>query len=373
MKILQITNSFYPVVGGQEKVVLDAAKRLVKMGHKVTVLTSNYLIQGKYKKREMFEGIEIIRLKNNLWLKGYGYSGEMCGWLKNNWNTFEIAHCHGYNRYMPEFALKFLHKKIPLVFSPHGFIHTKKNYLFKKIHDLTIGRVIQKANYCTALTKLDFQDYKNLGVKKEKIIELANGVDLNRFSKRNKKEIHGLEKKFGNFALYVGRIHKSKGLSYVLKAIKNIDISLVVVGKDAGYKNELEKLSRELGIQKKIFFVGGVPDDKLVSFYQAAKMFILFSGWEGFGIVAIEAMAAKIPVIASNMGSLPYIIKNKKTGFIIPYQNIAMLRSKIEELLNDKELRKNMGENGNKEVRKYEWKILIKKYERLYQNAKNNI
>ena len=168
MKILQITSTFFPVIGGQEKVVEELSRGLKKLGHEVTILTTDLSYENQnLPKRENFKEIEIIRCKNDLSLGSYGYSKEAIKWLKENWKKYDLIHSHGYNRFLSEFAVYYLRNKKPVVFTPHGFIHTKKNYFFKIIHDLTIGRFIKYAKICTALTKLDFKEYKKFVREKQ--------------------------------------------------------------------------------------------------------------------------------------------------------------------------------------------------------------
>ena len=115
MKILQITSTFFPVVGGQEKVVYELSKRLVELGHEVTILTTDLLCNKKYLlKEEIFDKIKVIRLKNDFFLGGYGYSKAAISWLKKNWENYDVVHSHGYNRHLSEFAPAFLKEKRPV-------------------------------------------------------------------------------------------------------------------------------------------------------------------------------------------------------------------------------------------------------------------
>jgi len=314
MKILQISNSFSPIIGGQEKVVLEISKRLVSKGHQVTVLTSDYMCEKKCPKNEILNGIKIIRLKNKRWLAGYGHVPDLSKWIKKNYSKFDLAHLHGFNRYMAEFGLKFLYNKIPTVFSAHGFNHTKKNLIFKKIHDKTIGNFLKKADLCTALTKLDFIEYKKLGIKKSNIIEIANGVDIESFIK-NKKDIERFKKKYNlgvNVLLAIGRIHESKGIQHIISAIKRIDCQLLIVGPDGGYKKILEAQIKKERLEDKIIFAGILDEQDIITAGFSSKICLLTSTWEGFGIAAIEGMAAGLPVIGSNHGALPFLIKKQK-------------------------------------------------------------
>ncbi|MCX6749289.1 MAG: glycosyltransferase family 4 protein [Candidatus Pacearchaeota archaeon] len=374
MKILQISSTFFPVNGGQEKVVYEISKRLVKRGHKVDILTTDMLCTGKVKEKERKDGVNIIRIKNNFYLGGYGFSEEAKKWLEDNRENYDVAHSHGYNRFLSEFSIWALRNKLPTIFTPHGFIHTKKNYLFKIIHDLTVGRLIKNATQLTALTKLDFENYKKLGVEKEKITEVPNGVDIKKFSKITRKGVSKFKKKYGllKTVLFVGRIHESKGIQYLIEAIKDIDCKLMIIGEDVGYKKELEKKIKNLNLEKKVIFTGHLEEKEKITAYKACDIFVLFSEWEGFGITVIEAMAAGKPVIVSNRGSLPFLVKDKKEGFVIPFKNVNILRGKIKFLLGKNKIAGKMGKSGAEEVKKYDWESVVSRYLEVYKKAQRN-
>lgn len=369
MKILQITSSFFPVVGGMEKVVLEISRRLVKRGHKVTVLTSDLYSDKLFIGEENLNGIKIIRFKNKYNLMGYGYCPDAMRWLKENFQNYDVVHSHGYNRHLSEFAVSYLSGKIPVVFTPHGFIHTQKNILAKKIHDLFIGRKVGMADVCTALTKLDLKDYARLGVAPEKIIELPNGVDIRKYKKIDVKRMELLREKYGlnkNILLYVGRIHKSKGLQYIIKAIKDLDCKLFIVGPDGGFKSELVEQIKEEGVMGKVVFSGTISDEDLIAAYHISDIFVLFSEWEGFGLVVIEAMAAGKPVIVSDRGSLPFLVTEGKNGFIVPFQNENILKERLGFLLQDRKKAKVIGNFGKSFVKKYDWKEIVRQTLKIY-------
>jgi len=372
MRILQITNSFFPVIGGQEKVVLELSKGLAKRGHKVTVLTTDYLCKGKVKSEEEKFGFKIVRFKNDYWFAGYGYSRGAMRWLKENYRNFDVVHCHGYNRYLAEFSLRFLGNKKPTIFSPLGFVHTKKNLFFKKVHDLTIGKFIKKATYATALSKSEFEYYKKLGVKKKKIFEIPGGVNLDDFSKKNEKRLNVFREKYsikGDFILSVGRLHESKGFQYLIKAIKGLEINLVIIGKDAGFKKELERIAKDQGLQEKVKILDGISDEEKVDAYNSCFAFVLFSEWEGFGIVVIEAMAAGKPVIVSDRGSLPFLVTDGENGLIATFPSVEELTKKLKELLKNDKLRLKLARISKKFSRAFSWGNIVRKTEKLYKKA----
>ncbi len=375
MRILQITSSFLPVLGGQEKVVFETSKRLAKQGHSVTVLTTDLFCEkDNLPREETVEGFKIVRLKNNFLMKGYGYSHEAKRWLRENWKNYDIVHSHGYNRFLSEYALFYLRKKLPLVFSAHGFRHTKQNYLFKVLHDLSLGRFVKFADKCTALTKNDYGAYYKLGVKKENIFDLPNGVDVVDFSKKDSELIKKLKARYDvndKTLLYIGRIHKSKGLQYLIPALKSLACKLLVVGQDGGYKKVLENKIKELDLEDKVVFTGPLSDRELVAACHLSDVFVLFSEWEGFGVVVIEAMASGLPVVVSDRGSLPSIVDDCVDGIIVPFGNGALLEDKLRGLLRDGGQIKLLGRNGKKKAVKYSWdniiSVLLGNYDKLLE------
>jgi glycosyltransferase involved in cell wall biosynthesis len=373
MKILQISSTFLPVIGGTENVVFETCRELGKEGHEVTVITTDlYYKDQEFIKEETIDGIKVLRFHNKKFLGGYGYAPEVIKWLKENCMDYDIAHCQGFNRYTSEFALKYLAGKIPTIFTPHGFIHTKKNMMAKRIHDVIMKRVIQKADFCTMLTQLDKKDYERLGVEKKRLVEIPNGVNTKKYTNVSKTESENFKRKYNikdNTILTVGRVHKSKGIQYILDAIKDLDCNLLVVGPDGGYKEELEKQIEEYSIRERIIFTGPVSNEELVAAYNVADIFVLASEWEGFGLVAIEAMASGTPVITSNRGALPYLINNNKNGFLIEYKDIEQLKNKIKYLLSNKVKQKNFITEGKKTAQKYDWKSIIKLNINMYKEA----
>jgi len=368
MRILQISSAPVTYEGGTERVVWEISKRLAKK-HKVTVLQTDLYAQEHKKGVSYTDHVKIITFKNDFYLGGYGFSSKAIKWLKENWKDYDVVHSHGYNRFLTEFSVFILKNKVPIIFTPHGFIHTKKNYLFKIAHDQTFGKFIQRADICTALTKLDFKDYGKLGVKREKIVEIPNGVDLKQFQKIKKRDISIFKKKYGlsKTILFVGRIHESKGLQYVIEAIKDLDCKLLIIGEDSGYKKILEEKIKSLDIADKVIFAGNLRDKEKIKAYHSCDALVLYSEWEGFGITVIEAMASGKPVIVSNRGSLPFLVNNKKEGFIVKFKDITDLRKRIELILTNKEESKKMGMNGKKKAKNYEWNKIVGMYLNVYK------
>lgn len=368
MKILQVANVPVSFHGGAERIIWELSKELSK-NHEVTILQSNLYVPELKSGVTIKEGIKIITCKNDYWARGYGYSRELKKKLKEIWREFDIIHIQGYSRYTSDYALRFLKNKKPLVFTAHGFFHTKKDFFFKRLYSLILDRNMNNADYVTALTQSDILDYLKRGVKKEKIVTIPNGLNLKRF---DKKEDNKLKKKYSKnkkLLLYVGRIHESKGIHYVLEAIKELDINFLIVGRDTGFKAILENKIKELNLEKRVYFINNADDKLIAKSYSIADAFVLFSEWEGFGITVIEAMAAGKPVLVSNRGALPHLVKNGKNGYVIKFKDINSLKEKIRFLLDHKKISKKMGNEGKSFSKRFGWSRVVLEYENLYKRA----
>ena len=129
MKILQISSAPVSYLGGTEKVIWEISKRFAK-NNEVTILQTT-LYEPKKKSGTSYEqGIKIITCNNDSFFGGYGYSRKFKEKLKEVWKEYDIVHIHGYGRFTSDFSLKFLKNKKLIIFTAHGFFHSKKDAFF---------------------------------------------------------------------------------------------------------------------------------------------------------------------------------------------------------------------------------------------------
>jgi glycosyltransferase involved in cell wall biosynthesis len=146
------------------------------------------------------------------------------------------------------------------------------------------------------------------------------------------------------------------------------NVKLIVVGVGPEYERFLEIAKRE-GVDSSIVFVGSVSGKELPSYYAAADLFLLSSFYEAFGLVLLEAMASAKCVIASSVGGVPEIVRDRATGFLFPVSNVDLLTSILFDALEDKERRLKMGEAGRKCVlERYTWAEISKQYVNAFIN-----
>ena len=242
------------------------------------------------------------------------------------------------------------------------------NFLYMDKYDWILKKTLKNADAVISLT--DDMKKKIREVCDREIFVIPNGIDLNLFEGLSKKE---LRKKFGfneseKIILYVGTLRPVKGITHLIEAVnivseKNKRLLLIGHGEE---RKHLENLVKKLKIENIVTFVGVVPNKKVIEYMVASDVFVLPSLSEGFPNVILEAMASGLPIVASNVGGLPEIIKNVENGFLVDPKNPEQIAEKILIILNDEKLRKTISRNNKEEAKKYSWEKVIDRLEKIY-------
>ncbi len=199
-------------------------------------------------------------------------------------------------------------------------------------------------------------------------------VDPTRFATFDSAEIERLRGFWGGgpVILSVGVLRYYKGLHLLLEAMQRLEATLVVVG-EGPEGSRLKALVTELGIADRVFFAGRVPDEDLPSYYQAADVFVLPSHLraEAFGIVLLEAMAACLPLVTTEIGTgTSEINQHGKTGYIVDPNDPLVLARAVKVLLADQNLREYFGQNGRRRVLgEYTPEIMARRTAAVYHEA----
>jgi glycosyltransferase involved in cell wall biosynthesis len=220
-----------------------------------------------------------------------------------------------------------------------------------------------------------------LGIKKEKVKLINNGVAIPR--KVSDEEIKAAKIKWNinetDFVVgSVGRMRNDshKRYSDLIKAFAKFsegkhNCKLLMVGGNENFLKKYRDLAEKLKISDKIIFTGYQQDTAL--FYKMMDVFSLVSAREAFGLVLAEAMLFKLPVVATKVGGMKYIVDDGKTGFLVEPGNIEEILSKFETLFQNKDMTRNFGENGyNKALREYTEQMYIEKISNLYLSLAEN-
>lgn len=209
----------------------------------------------------------------------------------------------------------------------------------------------RKMKHNKVITISDFlnEELKKRGIKKTKVIILGASDDF--------KPLRGNPDK--QYMLYVGRLEKHKNVNDLIKISKEVNFQLIVAGYGPEEEN-LKKLAHKL--KSPVTFLGRVSRDKLIQLYQEASFFVSASKWEGFGLIFVEAGFCGKTSIGYNAGSIPEVIKNTQTGFIV--NNYSTFLEKVKLLKENRKLRDKLGNQAIEYYRKkFNWDRVAKEYE----------
>ncbi len=204
---------------------------------------------------------------------------------------------------------------------------------------------------------------------------LAPGVERAFFSPGDRRGArHALKLGSGPILLFVGRIQPLKGLDVAVRTLAELgraDAQLVVVGGASGLEGATELarvqlLIEELGLVDRVKFYEPQPHHLLSTFYRAADVVLVPSRSESFGLVALEAAACGIPVVATAVGGLLNLIEDGKTGFLVPGRDVSGFVRFTRRLLDDSLLAISMGTAAAHRAQMYSWKSAAMKARSVY-------
>ncbi|MEW5760795.1 MAG: glycosyltransferase family 4 protein, partial [Candidatus Thermoplasmatota archaeon] len=362
----------------------EVSKELLKRGHEVTIFTSDIYTEVPWERREEWNddelGINVKRFpalrKELLFFRSPKIPAMLPSLIGSD---CELYHAHSH-RYHHLFLSARAHKitKKPLIVTPHYHPYERNVNLLKKafmaLQDFYFGaKVYRNANRIICLT--DFEEkIMSRFAPANKCVIVPNGISMEEWQDipdstlfRNKYNIND------RYILYAGRLASNKGLDFLIRTAARVDeeCKFILLGKDWGEKEKLINLTKKLKIESKIIFIDYIDDFEIYkSAINGCEIFILPSEWEAFGIVLLEAMICKKPVIGTNVGGIPGVIKDSETGYIVNYGDINELSKKIKHLLTDKELRKKIGEKGRAVVlENFLWNKVVDKIEKIYKET----
>lgn len=171
--------------------------------------------------------------------------------------------------------------------------------------------------------------------------------------------------------LFVGRIDQGKGLYDLLEAIAILDrekIKARIVG-DGPLKSDLQSCAESLRITDQVSFVGSVPHDAVHGEYAKADIFCLPSHHESLGLVNIEAMLSGLPVVSTNIDAIKEYINHEETGLLINPKDVSGLANALEQLIDSVELRRELGEAGQREAEGYTVEACAEAMIKMYQRT----
>jgi len=382
MKILQIVPTF-SVSGGSQSVLFNISKELVRRGHDVVVYTSDMKnLCSRVKSNEVAKGIKIVYFRNisTSFFRSTRLiiTPKMMHTLYKEIQNFDIVHLHearGFQHIVVHYYAK--KRGMPYILQVHGCLPRTWLKRRKWIYDVLFGyRILKDATKVIALSKVELEQYKEMGVPEEKIRIIPNGIDLLDYSNlpsegsfRRKYNIREDEK----IVLYLGRLHSSKGIELLIKSFSVLhkrlpDTRLVLAGLDDGYLNEIKNMITHLDIVDKTVITGFLSNKDKLSALVEADVFVT-PKFSGFPVTFLESCVAGTPIITTTLGdSLDWIDDN---GIVVRVPPTALTEA-IYEMLKDKGKAEEIGLKARQFVKEnFTIEKIVDKLEKLYEEIMN--
>jgi len=394
LKILAFSWEYPPkVVGGLARHVQELYRAMVNDENEVHVITCG---SQEYNEFSNDRGVNVHRVNVRgprcadfiMWVMQLSHAMlEKAIELIESGIDFDVVHVHDWLAANPGITVKH-GCKIPLICTVHATewgrnwgLHTDQQ---RQISDIEWYMCYEAWKVIVCSSNMSKEVKGVFGLQSDKIEIIPNGVEVNQFADKV-EEIRAQEMPdtgdTDRIILYVGRLVNEKGVQVLLEAVPMIadsvpNVKLAIVGTGPSEEMLKDKIS-QLGLWDKVTMYGFVTDDMRNELYAKASVAVVPSLYEPFGITALEAMAAKVPLVVSNVGGLDEIVKHEFNGMKFNSANPNELAANVIRLLTFPELREHVVKNAYRDVvLNYDWLQIATKtlevYKSVIKSAKDN-
>ena len=344
MRILQVGKYYPPVRGGIENNVQFLTRGLAGV-HEVTTLVFH---TARETVRERLDGADVIRAGSFGRVLSTEMSPSYIPWMRRL--PADLIHLHTPNP-LGELGIFLLRHRGALLVTHHSDVIRQRGLRF--LYGPVLNAVLGRADRIIVYTKRYMESSDTLRPFRDKCAIIPHGLDLREFEitpgiEARAAELRALHGE--RVILFVGRLVYYKGVDVLLKAVKDLDARVLVVG-EGPMREPLQALAVELGLGGKVTFLGEVAHAEKVALYRASAVFALpcTHRSEAYGQVQVEAQACRRPVVSTEIDSgVPYVNRNGVSGLVVPPSDPAALGRALRTLLEDPELRARMGEAGRR-------------------------
>ena len=298
--------------------------------------------------------------------------GELCRWIIRD--RIDILHTHSYkpNIYGRLAGLLCQGSHLKVISHYHNDYDNKWQEDNSLIFDQCLARSTARTIACSESVRDHVSE--RVGIPREGIEVILNGVELDRFAARHDPE--EVKAEFGiprdrQVVGVIGRISAQKAQDDFIQAARLIherapETVFLVVGSadDAALMAHLQDLTVQLGIEKHVRFLGYVPD--IPRIYQALDVLVVPSRWEGFGLILVEAMAAGKPIVATKVGPIPEVVGSDGAALLVPPSSPPSIARAVLSLLADPGRAQEMGRRGMERARQFSWERAGRQLDELY-------
>lgn len=389
LHIVHIVPYFYPAwaYGGIPRLAYGLCQALAKLGHRITVFTSDALDAHRRAPPgyQRLHGIDIYRFPNLHNHLAYRHQGFLPLGMPFAFTRFlkedevDIIHVHGH-RHLPGILAHRLAQShgIPLILTPNGTlpaIEQKKGLKF--IFDKLMGdNLVRDAHTLIAVSRAELGQFRQAGVSAKRTALIFNGMDLEEFEafppRGTFRQKWSVDQK--NIVLYLGKLTPRKGVDHLIRAMSFLgdpQTALVIAGNDmAALLPELKALAKAVGIYEQTYFPGLLAGEERLAALADADVLAYPSTDEIFGLVPFEGLLAGAPAVVGDDCGCGELVRAADAGLLVPYGDSLALSQALKRLLadpNDRAARVKRGQDYIK--RHFSWDRIAPQTEAIYRRA----
>ncbi len=385
-----MSTRYPPGPGGVERHVAELAPRLAARGHRVDVYTSELYREFPWERlppsipREApasFGAVHRLRVFSLPGELHYPVFRGLAAALRRDRPTLVHVHTYGTN----QVAVARRHKErtgTPFVLTAHfhpiwsiegGWLrHRIRGFYDRRL----AGPVVAAASVVVVQTREEERLLRSLGLPLGRVEVVPPGyapLPAPPSGTRRFSEEFDLP---GPFALFVGRLASNKGLitlvdAFALLAREDPASHLVLIGADGGMRERVADRARTSGLERRVHLLGHLDDESLVAAaYREARVSVLPSDYEAFGLVLLESLAQGTPVVATRVGGIPEVVEDGRAGLLVPPGSVSDLARALLAVWTDRELARRLGDYGRTEVvGRFTWEALADRLDVLYREV----
>jgi len=347
VRVLQLGKFYDPFVGGMETVLKEMCESLADQVQ-FQVVVANTRWETKHETRKK---VPVTRVASMGKLFSCSLAPSYPLWAKRF--DPDLIHVHLPNP-LAELSALMADRDIPVVAQFHSDVVRQRSLL--RLYGPFLDAFYRRANCIVVPTPRHIEISGYVSKYRDKCRVVPFGVPLSRFElgEVGSRKANALRDGMPT-VLCVGRLVSYKGVEFLIRALQNIKARLWIIGVGP-LEDSLKNLAAVRGLGDRVQFLGQVPEEDLVAYYHACDVFVLpsITNAEMFGVVQLEAMACRKPVISTDLPTgVSWVNQHGKTGYVVPRENIEELAGAIQRLLDNSQLREEMGEAGRARVEQH--------------------
>ena len=378
-RVFMVVRLFYPWIGGTERQAHKLAQQLQEQGVPVEIVTG-WWFRGT-PQRETLDGLPVYRnftLWHFLGIKGlrkfggYLYIMSLIFYLWRRRADYDVIHVHGlnYHTFAANLAGRWFNRPTIAKLANSG--QASDVLKMREDRQLALSRymlpVALKCDRFVAINETIVDELVEVGVSPDRIVSFGNGVEIDRIEPRDDYNLSGPPR-----LVYVGRLHQQKGLDVLLRAMRLLSddpdrtLRLRLVG-DGPARGDLTALAERLGLNERVTFCG--QSDQVMEELAAADVFVLPSRAEGLSNALLEAMAAGLPAVVSDVPGNVDVVEHERNGLLFRAEDPQALADCLAALLDQEDLRRRLGREARQTVEaRFSLASIAQRYVRLYEQV----